>query len=197
MGAQPGQIVAAELGMATAIRQQRDWKAPLQFAAPDALIFRPGPLAARQNLRGPIADNDIVARSTSHVWSSCDGTLAVANGEWRRPDGTSGQFVTVWQRQSDGSYKWLLSENTPLPPAEDERDMIHAEVADCRTGLSVPVSGDDAAPVPGNGSGLSRDRTLGYEWAMAPDNSRSLTVSMIDEGAARQVLSVEMPAGGR
>ena len=42
-----------------------------------------------------------------NVWMSCDGKLAVSTGRFRDPEDQVGTFVTVWQQQQRGEYRWL------------------------------------------------------------------------------------------
>ena len=50
------------------------------------------------------------------VWSSCDGKLAVTLGRFLRPNGLVGDYITVWELQSDNSYKWIYDTGTPDDP---------------------------------------------------------------------------------
>ena len=52
------------------------------------------------------------SRSAVWAWSSCDGSYAVTQGQWRSAN-ASGGFVTVWQRQGDprGAVHHVLAEH--------------------------------------------------------------------------------------
>ncbi|MBI2496542.1 MAG: nuclear transport factor 2 family protein [Opitutae bacterium] len=104
------------------------------FAAPDVAFidtdprkFR-GPAAVQQRM-GPDQPGVSLTWSAYHTDVSDDGTLGYNYGrfESRRPgpDGQeivrSGWFLTIWKRQSDGSWKYVMDtgapDRPPVPPA--------------------------------------------------------------------------------
>jgi hypothetical protein len=130
-GADPGVVVAAELAFARAAKDKGQWTAFAEYAAADAVMFVPEPVNAQQWLKGRKNPAGTVEWQPYQVWSSCDGSLAVTRGPWTRPDGSVGYFTTVWQRQADGGYKWVLDTGETLDQPLAEPDMIAAQVADC------------------------------------------------------------------
>lgn len=137
VNAQPGQsyanpsaAIAAELAMAKVGRERGLWSALAASAAPDAILFAPGMVWAQMWLKGRQAPPAPWTREPHAVWSSCDGSLVVSQGAWAR-EGKGGRFVTIWQRQPDGGYRWVVEESMSLTAPPPAPEMIAALVADC------------------------------------------------------------------
>jgi hypothetical protein len=194
--ANPGGVVAAELALARAVREQGDYKAYLDAGASDAITFLPEPRLARDVLRGTIARDDVASWKPYRVWSSCDGSLAATIGGWTKPDGTFGSFFTLWQRDDRGTYKWVLDHAQSLSEPLEEPDMVQADVADCGSGQQIAVEQTEGLSVPGKGNRVARDGTLAFEWTIDGDLSRHLILRMIKDGAPREQLSLVVPAPG-
>ena len=80
-----GQVVATELAFARAAREDGQWTAFADFAAPNALIFGPeGALDAKSWLYRQENPAEAAKWRPHAVWSSCDGSLAVSRGGSRR-----------------------------------------------------------------------------------------------------------------
>jgi hypothetical protein len=128
--ANPSAVIAAELAFSQLAQDKGQWTAFRETAAKGAEMFVPERMLASTWLKGR-ADPAVPVKWQPHaVWSSCDGSYAVTRGAWERP-GSTGRYVTVWQRQKDGNYKWLvdmsLADDKPALPPE----MVSARVADC------------------------------------------------------------------
>jgi hypothetical protein len=146
------------------------WAAYRLFAADDALLFTPQPTLAKAWLMGRAEPPVAVKWQPYEVWMSCDGSLAVTKGAWQRPNGV-GYFTTVWQRQNNGDYKWVLDQGDALKEPLPEPEMIAGRVAEC----SKP-SPPDIPAAAGRTLGWSNDRTLQWIVEVKPDNSRSFKV---------------------
>ena len=100
------------------------------FAAPDVAFidtdprkFR-GPAAVIERI-GPDQPGSKLTWSASFTDVSDDGTLGYNYGryEWRGPgaDGKerigTGWFLTIWKRQPDGSWKYVMDNGAPDRPA--------------------------------------------------------------------------------
>lgn len=201
--ANPSAVITAELAFAKLAQDKGQWTAFRTTATKDAVMFVPQMAYAQAFLKDKPDPAQPVKWQPHQVWSSCDGTLAVTRGAWQAPDGTSGWFTTVWQRQKNGSYKWVLDQAEPLPMALDAPEMIVAKVADCppgyngRRGPKVKDFKGNLLPLdPARRTGQSLDGTLGWEAAVAPDGARRFTVSMQLDGARSTVqdIQVEAPA---
>ncbi len=100
------------------------------FAAPDVSFLDTdprkwrGPEAVRQRM-GPDQPGVSVTWSASFTDVSDDGTLGYNYGryEWRAPgaDGKAalhtGWFLTIWKRQPDGTWRYVMDNGTPDRPA--------------------------------------------------------------------------------
>lgn len=205
--ANPSAIITAELSFARLAREKGQWTAFRETAAPDAVMFMPRMTYAHAWLKDRADPPQAARRQPHEVWSSCDGSLMVSHGAWRREDGT-GWFTTIWQRQGDGSYKWVLDHSESLIAPLDAPDLIRAGVADCPQRPSAT-----AAPPPGKGrkagkqksgglppletsrrSGRSLDGTLSWEVTAQPDGAHNLAVTWKKDGAEQTVTIEEVSA---
>ncbi len=87
----------------------------LEFAAPDGIMFTPNPINAKNywNSRGP--SKGLLSWLPSFVDVASNGALGWTTGPWAYyPNGKTeaavawGEFVTLWQKQPDGKFKWVL-----------------------------------------------------------------------------------------
>jgi hypothetical protein len=60
---------------------------------------------------------------------SCDGSIAAEEGLFEN-GAAHGWYLTLWQRQPKGEYKWVLDQSAPDAAAPDF-DFIEGKVADC------------------------------------------------------------------
>ncbi len=190
--AEPGQVVAAEFAFARAAQEDGQWTAYADLAAEDAVLFVPQPVNAKQWLKGRGNPPQAMTWRPHRVWSSCDGSLAVAQGVSRLPDGSAGYFTTVWQRQENGAYKWTMRGGGRLEAPMDEPEMVQTEVATCAPRPAPSASDTDA----GGPGGASRDRTLSWSAQVAPDGSRIFSLLMWDGEERNEVLHQEVAPEG-
>jgi hypothetical protein len=128
--ANPGAVIAAEAAFQRLAREKGRWTAALDMAAPGAKLFEPEPVLAAIWLKDRANPATPPVWQPHEVWSSCDGSFAVTRGGWQ-DGGQSGRFVTLWQRQEDGGYKWVLRLERPLAEPVPAPEMIAAKVAQC------------------------------------------------------------------
>lgn len=190
--ANPSAVVATELAFARAAQEKGQWTAFREFAAKDAVMFVPGPVKAQDWLKEQANPAQAVRWQPHMVWSSCDGSLAVTKGAWQRPNGTVGYFTTVWQRQDDGSYKWVLDQGDVLDEPMAEPEMIAATVADCQSPVRPPVIA--RVPLPTDPVGKSRDGTLTWTVSLEADRSRTFGVEYWDGTTWQTAISQRIPA---
>jgi ketosteroid isomerase-like protein len=103
-------LVVAQGGIAQGFRQ---------FAAPDAVMFLPDPTPAQAALAGARWPGDLVWRA-QYVAVAPSGDLAFSAGPslLRGAGRASGGFyLTVWRRQPDGSWKFVIDQGADMPPA--------------------------------------------------------------------------------
>ena len=105
------QVVAAERAFADDAAAHGVGPAFSQWAAPDGVILNPDPVNARQiyGQRPPKPGAAVLHWWPSVVGVARSGDLAFDLGPWVLGDGkASGWFVTVWRRQADGGWRWVL-----------------------------------------------------------------------------------------
>jgi ketosteroid isomerase-like protein len=87
----------------------------LEFAAPDGILFQPNAVNAKTywNARG--ASKGLLSWQPSFADISSNGMLGWTTGPWEfRPKGKDdnpvafGEFVTLWQKQPDGKFRFVL-----------------------------------------------------------------------------------------
>jgi len=174
--ANPSAVVATELAFARAAQDKGQWAAFRQYAADDAVMFTPQLTPAKAWLKGRAEPPVAVKWQPYEVWMSCDGSLAVTKGAWQRPENV-GYFTTVWRRQKNGTYKWILDQGDSLKQPLPEPEMIGGHVAECspRPGAAGGVEAAAAAANDAR-SGASDDDTLIYSTDVGSDGSRSFKV---------------------
>ncbi|WP_159977275.1 MULTISPECIES: hypothetical protein [unclassified Novosphingobium] len=201
--ANPSALVAAEIAFARMAREKGQWTAFREYADDDAVMFVPQAVLAKDWLRGRADPSAPVQWQTHQVWMSCDGTVGVTKGGWQQPDGKTGYFTTIWKRQKKGNFRWILDQGDTLAQPLVEPDMLSASVADCDRRHQGPhpegtiVVEEKSGMVRPKGSGESDDGTLKWTYTVAPDNSRTVAVSMLKGGEQRQVFSLDIAAGER
>jgi hypothetical protein len=195
---QPSTIVAAEIAFARAAREQGQWTAFRQFAAPGALLHGSnGPFAIEPWLATQTDPPKAVQWEPRAVVISCDGALAVSQGRSLEPDGTVGNFLTVWERQPGGEYRYIFDAggpDVPQPPPRkrvEDGDIVVTSI-DAVLGLvaSCPRGGADIPPPPAIAVGedgktdarLSRDGTLRWRWEHRADGTRYAMAEYFYEG---------------
>lgn len=181
LAADPAAMTAIDAERAFAADAQKigQWTAFRKWSSPNATMFTPQAGKAHDFLK-PLKDPPVaVFWWPGRSYVSCDGNTAVNTGPWVREWGKSvGYFTTVWQRQADGSWKWLLDHGDALQTARGEGGDIKARKASC-TG-KLPKSSGDPPRHGGDGHGYSHDGTLAWQWAVQPDGSRIFRAYLFD-----------------
>ncbi|HKT86387.1 MAG TPA: hypothetical protein VJQ77_09905 [Novosphingobium sp.] len=167
---------------------------------------QPQPVMAKEWLKGRADPSAPIQWEPYEVWMSCDGTLGVTRGAWQSPKGAAGYFTTIWQRQKDGNYRWVLDQGAPLRQPMEKPLMLSASVADCPGRGAWPGSQEEPRkskestrekPMKSagmQGGGASDDGTLTWSYRVAADFARTLAVSLRKGGEMKQVLMLEVSA---
>lgn len=177
--ANPSTVIAAELAFAQLAQTKGQWTAFRETATADAEMFVPQRVNALSWLKGKADPATAVKWQPHQVWSSCDGSLSVTRGAWQSAKAT-GYFTTVWQRQKDGAFKWVLDQGDPAASPIPAPEMIAAKVADCSAPkLAIPLSPEPAAsPAPDRKERFSLDGTLTYSTEVFANGSRQFVVKL-------------------
>jgi len=171
--AQAGTAIEAEREFNRTAQMQGQWTAFRRYAAEDAVMFVPKPQNAQKFLKDRKDPPLSVQWWPAESYVSCDGIAAVNTGPWAAPRG-SGFFTTVWIRQDDGGWKWIYDGGDALKTPRALPEQPKVRHASCR---KAPPVVPDALP-PDTGLGASPDGSLRWNWAVAPDGSRSFTASI-------------------
>src|SRR5687768_14114208 len=118
--ARVSEVVEAERAFARAAQTEGVNTAFLHYSAPDGIVFQPGPVPAKQAL----AANPIppVALKWWPVYAgiAASGDLGFTTGPFVAASGERqghGWYFTVWRRQADDSWRWLLDHGPPTREA--------------------------------------------------------------------------------
>ena len=173
--AEPGQVIATERAFARMAREKGTWTAFRHYATKDALWPGPALESVHQALKGTPDPAQPILWGPDAAWSSCDGSFAVTTGEAAYPSGRKGRFLTVWQRQDSGEYRWVLDQGFDSAGGAIDPETISAKVAECPKG---PRPSRDVRRGEAWGNGKSNDDTLAWSTAIAADCSRTAVVRM-------------------
>lgn len=171
--AQAGTAVEAEREFNRTAQTQGQWTAFRRYAADDAVMFVPQPQNAQAFLKDRKDPPVSVQWWPAESYVSCDGTAAVNTGPWAAARG-AGFFTTVWIRQADRGWKWIYDGGDALktPRALPEKPKLRRAACGTVPPMPPPPAGTD------RGAGGSRDGSLIWRWAMAPDGSRTFAASI-------------------
>ena len=101
----------------------------------------------------------------AEAYLSCDGRTAVTTGPWVRNGGKLvGYFTTVWRKQADGGWKWVLDHGDALARPRAAGDRVTPRRAACTAPSAAP----------GSKAG-SPDGSLRWTWEVEADGARRFT----------------------
>lgn len=108
-------LVAAEKNFAKAAAEKNTKAAFLEFSADDGINFNPNPVNAKEFWNSRPVNAALLAWTPEFADISANGVLGYTTGPWEfRPKGKDdapagfGHYVTLWQKQADGNFKWVL-----------------------------------------------------------------------------------------
>ncbi len=151
-----------------------------KYAAPDAVVFTPRAVWARDFLEGRKDPPAAMRWSPNASYVSCDGRVAVNTVPWRNATGQqNGFFTTVWQ-QEKGHWRWVSDGRHTLKRPLAARNTPIVRKGSCQghapgPPLTAPPStkkGPGGVAPDDFGRGYSDDRTLGWEWRVGPNGAR-------------------------
>lgn len=191
--------VDAEQAFARDAQRIGQWTAFRKYADPDAVLFTPQAVWARDFLKDKKDPPKSVMWRPTHSWVSCDGRTAVNTGPAFREGKAYGYFTTVWQRE-ERRWRWVYDNGRPLTgPVEKGPPKVHR--AACRAkapGAPIipppPLTRKEARTTPeDNGRGESADKTLGWDWKVEKDGAHRFRVFMWNGLRYAQVLYNNVP----
>lgn len=191
LSANPSAFVAAEIAFARLAQEKGQWTAFRDTAHPDAVMFVPQRVVARDWLKGRKNPAESVRWQPHAVYVSCDGNAGATTGAWQKGD-TQGYFTTVWLRDPrKGEMRWILDHGDRLTTPREAPDFIATRQAAC--GERPPVM-LEAAEGEDRAMGLSSDQTLSWTSAVRADAARRVTVRLWDGSAMVTVIDDEVAA---
>jgi len=169
--------IDAERAFAIDARTMGQWTAFRRWSTDGAVMFTPQPTSVHQFIKDRADPPEAIDRWPTASYVSCDGSVAVNTGGWRGPDGSVGYFSTVWQRQKDGGWKWVVDSGGTLqaPRPRPIKPLVkRASCPDRRRPQGGIVVTGTAAPSSNIRSGIggSNDNTLTWLWLVRADGSR-------------------------
>jgi hypothetical protein len=181
--------VDAERAFAAMAQTEGQWTAFRAYAAPSGMMFVPETVVAQDWLRGRKDPPVPVMWWPAHSWLSCDGSVAVNTGSWVREGGRSvGYFTTVWAREKDGSWKWLLDHGDALPKPRPVGDDVKIRRARCNgrrsqqpawsvLQMEIPTTGGIGSQAE-QAEGKTADGSLRWATRVLADKSRRVTAEI-------------------
>ena len=192
----PSKVIAAELAFARMAREKGTWTAFRETAVDDALWPSPALTRVQDDLKGQPDPAQPIVWGPDAVWVSCDGSFALSTGPATLANGRRTRFATIWQRQRNVEYKWVLDQGFDLEADYAQPEFIGAKIAQCpyRVLQRRRFRDPDVVRNASWGSGTSNDGTLEWSTAIAADCSRTLSVKVMQDGAMTEVFSRHSPA---
>lgn len=179
--AEPMTAIDAERAFAAEAQKLGQWTAFRNWSTDDAKMFVPQPVNAHEFLKDKADPPSSVIWWPGRSYVSCDGSYAVNTGPWLRGWGKSiGYFTTVWQRQADGSWKWIYDGGDGLEALRAEGGDIKPQQATCPKSPLPPAPQREVPADVTWGGGSSKDGTLNWTWTVKPDGSRNFLVTLWD-----------------
>jgi hypothetical protein len=170
--------VDAERQFAKDAQTMGQWTAFRKWADPDAVMFTPQAVWAKDFLKGRKDPPRAVQWWPATSYSSCDRRTAINLGFARWPKGDSGTFTTVWQKDK-GQWRWVYDagENAAASAVPKAPKLRRASCRGRPSGPPIiappPLSNKEARRTPtDNGRGQSADRTLGWDWKVEANGTR-------------------------
>ena len=192
LAANPSAFIAAEIGFSRLAQEKGQWTAFRETAAPDAVMFVPQRVNARNWLKSQKNPAEAVKWQPHAVYTSCDGNVGVTTGAWQKGP-ANGYFTTVWLRDpKKGKLSWTLDHGDTLATPREAPDFIASKQAVCGSRPAVPIAaggeGEDMAV------GLSPDQSLSWTSTVRPDKSRRITIRLWDGKEMATVIDDQVEA---
>ena len=189
----PSSVFAAEIAFHRLAQQKGQWTAFRETAADDAVMFVPQRVVARQWLKGRADPPKAVNWTPSTIIVSCNGNLAASTGNWQRADGSVGYFTTIWRRDKQGAWRWILDHGDTLAKPRDAAEFLIGKVATCKR----RERGPETAPSPkGKPAAPPTDDSLVWSADVATDGSRHVTVRAWNGSGYDVVIDDKVAPGG-
>ena len=114
------EVIEAERAFARAARSEGVNAAFLRYSAPDGLVFQPGPRLAKEALAANPIPPIPLEWWPVYAGIAASGDLGFTTGPFVAGSGERqghGWYFTIWQRQADGSWRWVIDHGPPTREA--------------------------------------------------------------------------------
>lgn len=192
LGPNPSGFIAAEIGFARLAQDKGQWTAFRETSAPDAVMFVPQRVKARDWLKSQKDPAEAVKWQPHAVYVSCDGNVGVTTGAWQKGP-ANGYFTTVWLRDpKSGKTLWTLDHGDEVKVPREAPDFIESKQAVCGSRPGVAIDGGSAGD--DKAVGLSPDQTLSWTSTVRPDQSRHVVIRLWDGSSMATVIDDRVAA---
>lgn len=142
-------LVGTERAFAKLASQHGERDAFLYYLGDDAVIFRPAPVPARSWYEARQPSPGLLTWDPSMADCSCDLGYTTGPWEYREKEGAPpiafGAFLSLWKRQSDGSWKLMLDAGTEYPKPDTSPASFSVADAKAHSSESSDVSKERVA----------------------------------------------------
>ncbi len=127
-------LIKAEYAFAEATKNSTMRDGFLKFISDDGILFRPGPVNGKEFLEKSEATSGLLLWYPTTSFISSSGDLGVNSGPWNFKKTAEeesiafGQFLTVWEKQPDGNWKFLIDVGIGHPKPEEVKEGIENSV---------------------------------------------------------------------
>jgi ketosteroid isomerase-like protein len=148
------EMVKTEQAFSKMAEEQNTRDAFLAFIADDGLLFRPGAVNGKKwMLEHPVPQSDknpLLAWQPAFAGMSASGDMGFTTGPWElkadrsdeKPSGF-GHFVTVWKKQADGTWKFVVDLGVSHPQSGGPQTLWQPEETNKKTSFK-PVDATTA-----------------------------------------------------
>lgn len=117
-------LVDSELQFAQTAVDKGVKTAFLEFLSNDSILFRPRAVSGKEWMEGRPPSRDLLIWRPAYAEVSAAGDLGFTTGPWEFSRATGGdpigygQFLSIWKKQTDGTWKLALDTGTEHPKPE-------------------------------------------------------------------------------
>ena len=171
----PATAVEAERAFAADAKRIGQWTAFGRWAAPNALMFLPKPIDAREFFGKRADPKAPVEWWPNHSYVRCDGRTAINHGGAAWSQGFATNFTTVWFKGSTG-WRWVYDGGQTVKQALPRDAAVEVKQASCRSiprrvagswAQTAALRAPDSAPLDAMAA-LSADRSLAWRYQYDP-----------------------------
>lgn len=158
-------VVATENAFSRTAGERGIRDAFVEFFADDSILFRPDPVPGREWMRASPSSPALLSWYPVFADVSLAGDLGYTTGPWELrakgkddPEVAHGNFITLWRREADGTWKVVVDHGLSNPPPAS------------RVTPSIPPANPakfDTGPLPRTDGQAERDGLLAADRAFA------------------------------